>query len=199
MLEQWRAYARNGTGVSIDFDLSRKMQYPHFNLGPQYFTMKVVYDDEIKIWILLSVVSAFREGFLFDLKRAPEYYTDYRQDYIDHLSSSLSSLFVNFKHSSFRYEQEVRLVDASSKLDFYHGKYYRASNGLIVPYVCTYATKLKRTDGERMEPDNLPVRKIMVGPAAHQKAMINSIKNFLIDHGYHDDIPVVRSSIPYRG
>ncbi|WP_169926783.1 DUF2971 domain-containing protein [Massilia putida] len=199
MLEQWRAYARNGTGISIEFDLARTTHYPHFGLPPQYFTMKVVYDDEVKIWILLSVISTYRQGFLFDLARHPNECKDYIDDYIRSLAFRLSSLFVNFKHSSFRSEQEVRLVDASRKFDFYNGKRYRASNGIIVPYVCTYDTKLKNDNGEPMELDNLPVRKVMVGPAAHQKAMISSIKNFLEDFGYGGAIPVAKSCIPYRG
>ncbi|TAN65498.1 MAG: DUF2971 domain-containing protein [Methylobacter sp.] len=195
-LEHWRAYAMNGSGICIGFDLKNKTEYPHFRLGPNYFTQKVIYEDNIKIWILLSVIHRYRHEFTQDLK---DHSIDFRDDYINSMASSLSSVFVNFKNKAFHTEQEVRLVDSSSKIDFYNKKYHRVSNGMIVPYVCTYDTKLKKTSGEELNPDNLPISKIIVGPIASQESTINSIKDFISDLGFDSEIEVVKSNIPYRG
>jgi hypothetical protein len=195
MLEQWRAYGKNGCGISIGFDLTQKTEYPHFRLGPQYFTQEVIYKDSIKYWVLLSIIRSYKSDFY----RAGRVNAGIIQYIADSLFVSLSQLFANFKHESFESEREVRIIDNSGKETFYREKFHRVSNGLIVPYFASYNTKLHKGDNIPIEPDNLPVTEIIVGPNTSQHELINSISIFLSDLGYDKNIQIRKSLVPYRG
>lgn len=195
-LEQWRAYAKNGSGICIGFDLNKKTNYPHFMIGNQYSIQKVIYDDQQKKWILISVIRKYFNEFIRDIN---EHSHDYTDDYIEHMAYSLSSVFVNFKNKAFHTEQEIRLVNSSKRVNFYNKKKFRASNNMIIPYYCTYDTKFANSSGQKIEPDNLPVSQIIVGPVASQNATINSIREFISSQGYDEKIPIIKSTVPYRG
>lgn len=195
-LEQWRAYANNENGVCIEFDLSKKTKFPHFNCQPRYHTQKVIYNDDIKKRILWSTIIRYKNEYLHDLKKFQP--CDITEAYIHFLTFSLSSVFVNFKNNAFSNEQEVRIIDSSKKLDFYSQKRYRVSGGMIVPYFCTYESKLTEHDNI-MRPDNLPIKKIIVGPVNHQKSKMDSITNFISDCGFDEPIQIIQSNVPYRG
>ncbi|MBX6422001.1 DUF2971 domain-containing protein [Thermosulfurimonas sp. F29] len=197
-LEHWRAYGENGAGICIGFSLKQKTEYPHFFLFPQYYVGKVIYKDQQKTEILLSIIHKYNHEFMRDLKENKYNIKMYNEEYVNAMFHSLSSVFVNFKNKAFQTEQEVRLIDSSGNLDFYEKKRYRVSNGVIVPYVCTYETKLKDSSGKRIYPDKLPITKIIVGPLAKQNIIIQSIKDFLNDLGY-SDVEILKSKIPYRG
>lgn len=195
-LEHWRAYAKNGSGICIGFDLKKNTDYPHFMIGNQYSLQKVIYDDNQKKWILISIIRKYFNEFMRDINKHSH---DYSEDYIESMTNSLSHVFVNFKNKSFGSEQEVRLVNSSKRVDFYKKKVFRVSNNMIVPYYCTYETKLANSSGQIIEPDKLPVSQIIIGPVASQDATISSIREFIGSLGYDEQVPIIKSRVPYRG
>lgn len=196
-LEQWRAYGKNGSGICIEFDTTIKTSYPHFQIMPQYQLQKIIYDDETKVDIVKHI---FRSYYIAYKKDSNNFSPDkIKKDYVDSIISQLSYFYAIFKNSAFSSEKEARIVDDCQKIDFYNQINYRTSNGLIVPYVCTYDTKLKDSNSIKMEPDNLPIRRIIIGPTTAQEATKRSVENFLDDMGYDDQVKVVISRVPFRG
>ncbi|MCD2453780.1 DUF2971 domain-containing protein [Methylicorpusculum oleiharenae] len=196
-LEQWRAYAKNGTGVCIGFNIKQSTRYPHFPNYNIWQYAKVIYEDESKLWILHSIIFKYLYEFNKDLKNNPSYIEN--ESYINCLSFSLKNKFVFFKNKAFHTEREVRLVyNMGDPLRLFNKKYYRNGNNVLVPYICTYDTQLKDSSGTKLEVDLLPVSEIIVGPTANQSSTIESIKYFLKDIGYSPEI-VKASDVPYRG
>jgi len=195
-LEQWRAYAKNGSGVCIGLDINKKTTYPHFTLSNLWTLRKVIYDNEIKTWIIYSIIFKYFYEYKKDIKNGVTY-TD-NEDYIESLTKSLAGVYINFKNKAFESENETRLVyDMGNPLKLFNKKYYRNVNNVLVPYICTNDTKLNK-DGKLLEVDLLPITTIIVGPTANQDVTTNSIKNFVEDVGYNKNI-VQLSEIPYRG
>lgn len=196
-LNQWRAYAKNGNGVCICFDTKVKTTFPHFNIGNVWQLHKVIYNDKIKFWILHSIIFKYFYEYKKDLRERCEYLDI--DDYIQSLTNSLIRVFINFKNKAFESEQEVRLVYfMGNPLDIFNKKYYRNVNNIIVPYICTYDTKLKNETGTKHDIDLIPISEIIVGSSIHQEVTLDSIKNFINDIGYNSNI-VKSSTIPYRG
>lgn len=195
-LEQWRAYAKNGSGICIGFDPKAQTNYPHFPQSNIWSLNKVIYDDKVKIWILHSIIAEYFFEYKKDISEGFLEWSEY--GYIESLAFSLSNLFILFKNKAFASEQEIRLVYTQEPLHLFNKKYYRNTKNVLVPYICTNDTKLKHNNGEKIEVDLLPISKIIVGPTINQDATIKSIKYFVQDIGYSTDI-VQSSHIPYRG
>lgn len=197
-LEQWRAYAKNGTGFCIGFDIHKKTSYPHFQeISNGWPYAHVIYDDQIKTYILLTIIFKYCNEYKKDRINGLGYSDD--EEYIQGLFHALISFFVNFKNDAFSSEKEVRIIYASRHhTDIFNKKYYRNCNNVLVPYVCTNDTKSKTNDGAKLEVDMLPVSEIIVGPAINQRQTIDSVQYFIQDLGYPPEI-VKASSIPFRG
>lgn len=193
-LEQWRAYSKNGSGVSISFNTRTKSTYPHFGLGNFMSLVKVIYDDKLKNKILFSIIFKY---FYEYKKDNDKIFSD--NDYVEHLAQALTRVFVHFKHSSFQSEKEVRLVCAAQN-DFerFNNKEYRVVNNVIVPYLSSNNTKLKDSNGIKLKVDLIPVDKITIGPKNNQDIVLNGIKDFVNEIGYKN-IKIEKSKIPYRG
>jgi len=199
-LEQWRAYSGNGTGVCIGFNVKKETSFPHFNLGGAWSLKKIIYNDDIKLKILHYIIYKYFIEYKKDLRQNTKYIEtyEYANEYANNLFHSLVYNFINFKHYSFSQEKEIRLVyDMNNPLNFFHKKHYRINNNKIIPYVCTYETKLKKNE-EPLINDQLPIFEIIVGPTIQQEITMESIKYLVKDLGYDENI-VKKSKIPYRG
>lgn len=195
-LEQWRAYAKNGSGICIGFDPKAQTNYPHFPKSNIWSLRRVIYDDNVKKWILHSIIAKYFFEYKKDVLDGQSEMLKY--DYIKSLAFSLSSVFILFKNKAFVSEQEIRLVYTDEPLNLFNHKHFRSVNNVLIPYICTYETKLKHSNGEKIDVDSLPVTKIIVGPTNNQDTTIQSIKYFIQEIGYSPDI-VKSSNIPYRG
>lgn len=199
-LEQWRAYGENGSGVCIGFDVDRQTAYPHFLLGNAWDLQEIIYDDQTKNWIILSIIHSYFHHFKLDVLGMGRELAEQRRiadDYAEYVSADIMHLLARFKDVSYRSEQEVRLVD-SGHVDFYNARRYRVVGTKIVSYFCTFDTKLRNREGAESKPDNLPVHSIIVGPTARQAVTVASIRSLLSDLGLAD-VEVIPSRIPYRG
>lgn len=101
------------------------------------------------------------------------------------------------KDAAFEDEREFRVVvTASPDWKFVR---YRASSFGLTPYV-ELAAKPGSNDMD-FEPaagkENLPIRKVMIGPTSHQKRQRESLRNLLDARGYRD-VEIEVSSIPFR-
>lgn len=194
-LEQWRAYAKNGEGVCIGFDITKKTYYPHFRSGNLWQLYKVIYDDKLKYWILHSIIFKYYYEHKSDIENRMA--SD--EDYAEGLSKALAMVFINFKNSAFSSEEEIRLVyNLPDVLNLFNRINYRNVNNVIVPYIITSDTKLKDTNKQKFEVDLLPISRIIVGPSIKENITLRSVENFIIKKGYDKTI-VQSSSIPYRG
>jgi hypothetical protein len=191
-LEQWRAYAKNGSGICVGFNPKIQTSYPHFMATNLWDLVKVIYDDRLKVRILHSIIAIYFFEYKKDLL-ANRIAVTGNIGYINNLVYSLSSVFILFKNKAFASEEEVRLVYNYHRSWVFDKKNYRNVNGVLVPYFCTSDAM----PNKEMVVDLLPVSKIIIGPT-NKEVAIESVKYFVQDMGYSADI-VEPSSIPYRG
>jgi hypothetical protein len=188
-LNQWRAYGKNGHGVSITFHNTQNLPSSHFFMMPMLSVEKVVYDDRQKLINLVRTIRRYRFEFFKDIQYGNEIDLD---DWPSALSSSLSVQFINFKNPEYSSEEEIRLVSSKDSLKFFKEINHRISEDRIIPYIST----AKIYDEEKR--NNLPIKEIRVGPAANQDLTISSIKEYLNNKGY-SGVNVIKSKIPFRG
>lgn len=203
ILDMWRAYGKNGKGISIEFDNTNRKLEGYFG-GLQYVHLgKVIYNDEIKLEILFNTAKRFTDAYHscpYIKKYIDEKNTflleDTKKDYAKSLANTVKRYLALFKNKSFINEKEVRVVykfNVDGKNLLYSGMKYRVSGNMIAPY---FESKNKTFDPERF--GKLPIKGIVVGPTSHDEATMLSIKEFMNDNGY-PDINIRKSSCPYRG
>ena len=91
------------------------------------------------------------------------------------------------KNAKYEYENEVRIIGCGNKQFDEHNKekYYRYSNGRVIPYVKEYLPKQA-------------LCKVVLGPMANVALSKDAIKEFLDGKGFNH-VEVCTSEIPYRG
>ncbi len=193
LLEQWRAYAINGKGVSIGFDLSGA-NLGHFQKLPALSVHKVVYDDDLKREIIRIILGIYGESFA---REAGERAGDgLAADYCRELVGMAGYFSCFFKNAAFSTEREVRLVATGDVSSRFSRMRFRVSKGAVVPYVCTNELVAPRSDQDAS--GRLPVSRVIVGPTSNQDLMVAGLREFFLHNGYDPDL-VVRSKVPYRG
>jgi len=193
LLEQWRAYAINGKGVSIGFDLSGA-NLRHFQKLPTLSVHKVVYDDALKREVIRIILDRYGQSYAREAgKRAGD---DLAKDYCRELVGMAGYFSCFFKNAAFATEKEVRLVATGDVAARFSRMHFRVSKGAVVPYVCSSELVAPRGGPETSEP--LPVSRVIVGPTSNQDLMVAGLREFFLHNGYDPDL-VVRSKVPYRG
>lgn len=191
LLEQWRAYSNNGSGVCIEVDFNRSDSLSPFNKPESCYFINCVYKQEIKEAIIDDIVKNYCKRY------ASKKITRADEDCISYVLSLLSLLnFISIvcKDNVYSSENESRLVVFGNRCLDFGGLNYRVRNNRIVPYCCTGRdTKLK---------DNnilLPISEIMIGPVQKNNLILQAgIKDLLTNYRY-DNVKVATSGIPYRG
>lgn len=192
-LDQWRSYANNGQGISITFDNTRK-SLSHFHVMPILSVSKVLYDDHSKVKIILRTIRRYKNEYLNDL----EYENPINiEDWGFNLSNHLAFEFINFKHSEYSSEEEIRMAVSSSYLHHFSGIKHRVGKDRIIPYI-TSKDIYNDSFVEHLGTDKLPIIEVRVGPAVNQSITAKSIEEYLICKGY-DSVKVIKSNVPYRG
>lgn len=192
-LNQWKGYAHNDDGVSVVFhnDDINSTSEGHFNIQSAYYPRQIIYSECKKYKILLKIIQTYFIEYKKDIKKYEgETYSD--AGWPSHLYMSLVDELINFKHSAFEAESEIRLTLTNKqikKCELHH----RVSNGKIIPYV--NATDIYE---DELKEKKLPIKEIIVGPISNQDATCHSIKVYLENMGY-DKVIIKKSSIPYRG
>lgn len=197
-LDQWRSYGDKGNGIQITFDTSIKTNYPHFEIPPQYELMKVIYDDLDKNRIIKLILRYFALYYKKDIANPKFNKEKVTESYVNSIVARLFLYFSIFKNNGYSSEREVRIVDIGLNMSFYKKVDHRISNGLIVPYVSTGQSNLLK-EGDYLEIDLLPVKKVILGPVASKNEVKSSVERFLRDLGYSGDVEVEYSKVPFRG
>jgi hypothetical protein len=213
LLSQWRAYADDGKGIAIGFDLKTLVQsfepkatgmYIEYNDITQQQAVENILDTVIKFYLSkLSMLESLNEPNLYS-KIACE------------INEIFDKYVGQFKHNSFKEEREYRFdllidndINKSRELS------YRVSkNNLLVPYLelktnyqdeIDFRTKIQSLEDIssldkklRLKIKKLPVKEIILGPSIDYKLNKKSIGDFLKKNGYTDEIEIKKSNVPYR-
>jgi len=191
LLEQWRAYALNGKGVSIGFDLTGGARDRFFQKLPALALHKVIYDDARKRKIIEIIIETRRRSFNADGARDVG-------EHADALTGMVNYFSCFFKNQAFATEREVRLVAAGDASKRFKNLHFRVGKGTVIPYVRSDELLDREASGEDEKSPNLPLSRVVVGPAANQDLILTGLREFFQANGY-DPGMVVKSRVPYRG
>ncbi|RKN83484.1 DUF2971 domain-containing protein [Ulvibacterium marinum] len=205
LLSQWRSYGNNGKGVAIGFC--------PFHIEESIYDwvdcMNIMYNELEQIEVLEEYI-----------KISLDYFNGYKElldwegfdyDYLvaDTLIYFLEAIIANFKHPSFREEEEFRIeyrFDGNINKQKKKILYFRNSNNLIVPYI----KLISRFKKERKKGINnskvmkhtennlkLPIKEIILGPSLDFELNKIGLGKLLLKTGY-EHIEIKDSKIPYR-
>jgi hypothetical protein len=181
LLSQWRGYADNGGGVSIEFDSAGFEQL--CGSGNQHGLMrlwKVFYDRDQQCQIVRDSINY-------------SHWPARGDDSIPFIVDALQFFVPTFKNSGFSEEKERRLV-FTPKQDASLKPHFRTRRGMLVPYF-----SLRELSGTAVPPAGIQmsIRQVQVGPGPNKALNVESIRMMLDAHG-HTGSKVIASPIPYR-
>lgn len=206
-LSQWRAYANNGSGISIGFN-GEKLQSA---LAGSNSFKYIIYDKEKQKLAIKSIIEEATKFFL--PKKKDLNWSDYVYlHFVGYcISNLLDFIIANYKDPAFREEKEYRiecrqfhnrLNTRVERLEIFH----RTNERLIIPYTKIYTKPIEGRDAShknnrplRFSVTQLPIERIIIGPSANQDEVTNGVKHLLQSNFYSSsDVEVVKSIIPYR-
>jgi hypothetical protein len=185
LLSQWRGYAENGGGVSVEFDpigFTAVTGRPGCAHGLMRL-WKVFYDRDLQQKIIRACVDYFRpvEG---------------EDDRIRFVVDALQFFMPTFKNSDFREERERRLIFTPDPTALALPKpKFRTRRGLLVPYFSLRELSDPTGQGSSFK---LPITGVLIGPGLHRALNVESTRIMLAKHEY-PGVPVRASTTPYRG
>lgn len=182
LLSQWRGYAENGSGVSIEFNPDGFIDITgHDSLHGLMRLWKVFYREEQQRQII-------RDCLDYQWPVQPE-------ERVMYAVNALQFFMPTFKNPDFQEEKERRLIFTpypvgGPKLKF------RTSRRILVPYLSL--RELAQPPGAPGPAFQLPIKSLLIGPGPHRKLNVESVKMALEAYG-HPDVPVRATSTPFRG
>lgn len=183
LLSQWRGYADNGGGVSVEFDAQGFRQYSGED-SPFGLTRlwRVVYKDS-------SQRNVVRKALDY-----PYWQSRMPVDHVRYIADALSFFLPTFKNADFIDEKERRLIFTPRPVKPPQPR-FRVRAGMLVPYM-----RMRDMAGlpANAPPRPLPITRVLVGPGRHRLLNRDSLRMALDAHGY-TSVPVDVSSTPYRG
>lgn len=213
LLSQWRAYADDGKGIAIGFDLRKLTEVFQPKATGMYIEYVETKQKELVEKIMNTVYNFYisRIKLLKSLKEP-----DLGVTIVQEINEIIDKYVGQFKHSSFKEEREFRF-DLSNDNDINKTREisYRVSkNNLLVPYLelkTNYQDEIDfRTKGNlstditsidkklKFRVKKLPVKEIIIGPSIDFELNKKSILDFLIKNGYTDKVLIKKSNVPYR-
>lgn len=183
LLSQWRGYADNGGGVSIEFDAQGFRQYSgeDSRLGLTRL-WRVVYKDPSQRNVVRKALD-----YPYWPLQAPT-------DQVRYIADALAFFLPTFKNADFIDEKERRLIFTPDPASPPQPR-FRVRAGMLVPYV-----RMRDMAGQPPDapPRPLPITRVLIGPGRHRTLNRDSLRMALNAHGY-GAVPVDVSSTPYRG
>ena len=185
LLSQWRGYAANGNGVSIEFNPAGFKPIvgagsPHKGLMRLW---KVFYDEGQQRGIATSALR-----FAFDHTPA-----DTVEVRAQRAADAITFFIPTFKHNDFKDEEEWRLIFTPPP-DCIVKPRFRVARNMLVPY---YTLKDLAPPPPAGAPQKLPITGLRVGPSA-QKVLNAASAQALIEAAEYD-FEVLISNTPWRG
>jgi Protein of unknown function (DUF2971) len=183
LLSQWRGYAENGDGISVEFD-------------PNGFTAVAGPDcvhGLMRLWKVFYDHNQQRK-IIRDCVDYPSWPASDEDDRIRYVVDALQFFMPTFKNSDFREEEERRLIFTPYPTALPKPK-FRKRRGLLVPYFSL--RELSDPAGIGLS-FRLSIKGVLIGPGAHRALNVESTRLMLAKQGYLD-VPVQASTTPYRG
>jgi hypothetical protein len=188
-LSQWRGYADDGGGVALAIDVTSVFSKYGRELDVKYAEM--IYDGEKKIQLIQDVTNKY-----LSLVTANKIYIKTDEE-INSISINLGynwfHSLLRFKHSAFKSEKEFRFFITQNEYNLsklrdvvnYDIDGARVSYCIYIPF---------ETDDIGVQ----PIARIHLGPSRSHEAQQFGVRSMLMKHGFGTNVPVLRSSIPYR-
>lgn len=183
LLSQWRGYAENGGGVSVEFD-------------PNGFAAIAGPDCShglMRLWKVFYDLAQQRK-IVRDCVDYPWWPSTNDDDRIRFVVDALQFFMPTFKNGDFREEQERRLIFTPYPGALPKPK-FRTRRGLLVPYFSLQELSQPLGGGPAFK---LPIKGLLIGPGLHRALNVESAKMMLAKHDY-PDVVVKASTTPYRG
>lgn len=216
LLSQWRAYADDGKGIAIGFDLNKLIE-GFQNKATGFY---VQYDKEANEELVEKIITTIIAYCIQTIEGIKEEVTatDFiNQGVIKEISELIDKYVGYFKHSSFEEEKEFRFemsVDEQFKESVDEILYRVGRNNLLVPYKelkTNYKLeqeKLKKLSDDQqplatlsmnrsLKIKSLPITKIIIGPSLDFDLNSYAIEQFLKKHDYNN-VAISPSEVPYR-
>lgn len=189
LLSQWRAYGKNGEGISIGFD--KRLLKDIFDYADCF---NVIYSNDVQEKIIKEVITLFFNKVNEESNHINKSYTEKESNSIktDLLLEVAYEYIGFFKHYAFDEEKEFRLEIRSQIDNETNNKdvKFRHNDNMIIPYV-----KVDKKDKEKL----LPLKEIIVGPSVDYDRVKTSIERLLLKMGYDlNAITIKKSIVPYR-
>ncbi len=188
LLSQWRAYADDGRGFAVGFDLNDVGADSWIQVGGPAFRRRVIYDEAIQTRIANDIATAARK-YVINTRGRPD------SGRIGQIQECIVECSVCFKHPSYVAEKEWRAIyieNPSKPLN----SGVRERNGLPVPYV-----ELAVPANDQPDSTRIAIREIVIGPAndmeSTERLLRDSIRE-LAGAEFSQSVLIRRSQIPYR-
>jgi hypothetical protein len=195
LLSQWRTYAADASGYSVEFDAARLF----WNLAQTASLTKVIYDPKLQIEILTEVCEIIADFVENEFRKIGDTVSTMLDIYASHCVNPIWSLCSSMKHEAYSEEKEWRLVFLKSSKNegapriFDEEVHFRTRGSTIVPYVnIPFGEARNLQDHE----EHYPVRRIIIGPTEHTGVAKKGVE--LLCESINRKITVASSSIPAR-
>ncbi len=175
----WSMYADNGKGVCLCFDLNEIAKYSALSFVPIIYDYNSTEDDYKKLLkdVILAEIS--------DFKNRIKYVTDREKIWYEKISSlrvicTLISPY--FKHPSFEFENEYRLIKYAGRDN---AEYRKSPNGTIIPFI-------------RIKVPFKALKKVIIGPCANYQLNSNIVHTYMKYVDPQHLVKIEPSLVPYR-
>jgi nucleoid-associated protein YejK len=168
LLPQWRAYCRNGRGVSVGVDAQVLRRRPTLILA------RVIYDSAEQRQFVTDMMDVFRQPLL-----SARGNTVRLRHLLDTLGLYLVIVRSALKSQTYESEREYRLFDVlpADRSSLQTHLAFRASGGMVVPY---FEADLSASKAENA---TQPFSEVRVGPCLDATLIERSLKTLAIQEG----------------
>ncbi|MFD1626465.1 DUF2971 domain-containing protein [Azospirillum griseum] len=183
-LNQWRSYAKDCSGFSLEFSydfINSYMKDPEIPHKHKFFSSEIFYDYEV-FHVASDKIIALTNKYASN-----ERTNDSLGFLINVITASLRLSFYQ-KNKHYREEKEWRILIYMGNEKQEQEIEYRTRGNSLVPY----------TEFNWKSATPCPLKRVWIGPAAAHDTTPESVKAFLKHHGYGDEIEVLKSDFQYR-
>lgn len=212
-LSQWRAYANDGKGIAIGFNLKKLIEA----FEPKASGLLIEYNLEVQNQAAQIIVERTIQFYSSRLEIFRSFTPENLNAIIaDEANEVFNKYIGQFKHNSFIEEREYRF-DLSIDKDINVNReisYRVGRNNLLVPFLYLKTNYQEEVDSRKENVDTqstediqkkfkqkarqLPISELVIGPSLDYHLNKKSIAGFLKKNGYCEDIEIKESIVPYR-
>lgn len=193
LLSQWRAYANDGKGVSIGFDLN-ELRNTLFDVD----SFKMIYDEKDQIKLGSQILMNCFNFYIRNRRIIANSDLEFDSIITSEIYKQILKYIGYLKHNAFIEESEYRFeIRIDGNINNERDILFRSSkNNLFVPYIKEKLNKEDRAN-KNLKKIKFPIKEIIIGPSLDFDLNKISIERFLTKNG-HKGVKLKRSNVPYR-